>query len=254
MENLIYQWRHGRGNPAPTNMKSKFDPQKHHRRSIRLKGYDYSTEGAYYVTIVAQGRECLFGEIIDGEIHLSQYGEIIQKWWDEIPVHFPNVELGAFVIMPNHVHGIIFINEDRRGEVLSPRESPNSNHQEVISPRDHPNQDNPMNNVDGEISLQQNESMKQGGKTQNQGGETQNQGGETPPLHRPTLGQIVAYFKYQSTKEMNKIETENSITKFWQRSYYEHIIRNEKELQQKTDYIMDNPSQWDEDDVNPMKS
>jgi REP element-mobilizing transposase RayT len=81
---------------------------------------------------------------------------------------------------------------------------------------------------------------------------TKNQGGGTP-LRKPTLGQIVAYFKYQSTKEMNKIETENSITKFWQRSYYEHIIRNEKELQQKTDYIMDNPSQWDEDDENPVK-
>lgn len=198
-------------------MKSKFDPQKHHRRSIRLKGYDYSSEGAYYVTIVTWGRECLFGKIIDGEMRLSKYGEIIQKWWDEIPVHFLNVELGAFVIMPNHVHGIIFIIDDRRGEVLSPRDHPNNNIQDEY--------------VDG----------------------NNNQGRETPPLRKPTLGQIVAYFKYQSTKEMNKIETENSITKFWQRSYYEHIIRNEKELQQKTDYIMDNPSQWDEDDENPVK-
>ena len=60
--------------------KSKFDPQKHHRRSIRLQGYDYSQAGAYYVTIVTQGRECLFGEIIDGEMSLSEYGEIVQKW------------------------------------------------------------------------------------------------------------------------------------------------------------------------------
>jgi REP element-mobilizing transposase RayT len=209
-------------------MKHKFDPQKHHRRSIRLKGYDYSSEGAYYVTIVAQGRECLFGEIIDGEMHLSKYGEIIQKWWDEIPVHFPNVELGAFVIMPNHVHGIIFILDDRRGEVISPRDHANANNQENV------------NNIN------------QGGGINDEGVKTKNQGGGTP-LRKPTLGQIVAYFKYQSTKEMNKIETENSITKFWQRSYYEHIIRNEKELQQKTDYIMDNPSQWDEDDENPVK-
>ena len=81
-------------------MKFKFDPKKHHRRSIRLKRYDYSQAGAYYVTIVTQGRECLFGEIIDGEMHLNKYGEIIQKWWNEIPIPFPNVELGAFIIMP----------------------------------------------------------------------------------------------------------------------------------------------------------
>ncbi len=218
-------------------MKSKFDPQKHHRRSIRLKGYDYSSEGAYYVTIVAQGRECLFGEIIDGEMYLNRYGEIVQKWWNEIPVHFLNVELGAFVIMPNHVHGIIYIVTECRGEVLSPRDNPNNNIQDEFV--------NGNNNEGGE--------QQQGGETQNQGMEFNNQGGETPPLRRPTLGQVVAYFKYQSTKEMNRIETENSITKFWQRSYYEHIIRDEKELQQKTDYIMDNPSQWDEDDENPVK-
>ena len=88
-------------------MKSKFDPQKHHRRSIRLKGYDYSQTGAYYVTIVTFHRDCLFGEIVDGEMYLNEYGEIVQKWWDEIPIHFPNVELGAFVIMPNHVHVMI---------------------------------------------------------------------------------------------------------------------------------------------------
>ena len=241
-------------------MKSKFDPQKHHRRSIRLKGYDYSSEGAYYVTVVAQGRECLFGEIIDGETHLSKYGEIIQKWWDEIPVHFPTVELGAFVIMPNHVHDIIFIIDDRRGEVISPHDHPNSNNQENVNNK---NQGGGIND-EGVKTNNQSGGQQQGGETNNidvatndMGGQSQTQGGEqggeTPPLRRPTLGQIVAYFKYQSTKEMNKIETENSITKFWQRSYYEHIIRNEKELQQKTDYIMGNPSQWDEDDENPVK-
>lgn len=96
------------------NMKPKFDPQKHHRRSIRLQGYDYSQAGAYFVTIVAWQRECLFGEIVGGEMKLNRYGEIIQKWWNEIPVHFPNVEIGAFIIMPNHVHGILIITEDRR--------------------------------------------------------------------------------------------------------------------------------------------
>jgi REP element-mobilizing transposase RayT len=100
--------------------KPKFDPQKHHRRSIRLKRYDYSSEGAYYVTIVTQGRECVFGTIADGEMRLNEYGEIVQKWWNKIPSHFPTVGLGVFVIMPNHVHGIIFITTERRGEVVSP--------------------------------------------------------------------------------------------------------------------------------------
>ena len=107
--------------------RTKYDPQKHHRKSIRLQGYDYSQAGAYYVTIVTQWRECLFGEIIDGEMYINEYGEIVQKWWDEIPTHFPNTELGAFVIMPNHIHGIIFITTNRRGEVLSPRNNPKNN-------------------------------------------------------------------------------------------------------------------------------
>jgi putative transposase len=125
------------------------------------------------------------------------------------------VGLGAFIIMPNHIHGIIFIIARRRGEVLSPHDNPNHNIQNAY--------------VD----------------------ETYKQGGATPPLREPTLGQIVAYFKYQSTKQMNRIETEKAITKFWQRNYYEHIIRDEKDLQNKTDYINANPSLWDDDENNP---
>ena len=89
----------------------KFDPQKHHRRSIRLQGYDYSQAGVYYVTIVTQARECIFGEIANKEMVLSRYGEIIQKWWSDIPIHFLNVETEVFVIMPNHIHGIIIIDD-----------------------------------------------------------------------------------------------------------------------------------------------
>ncbi len=189
----------------------KFDPQKpfdpaqdrHHRRSIRLKGYDYSQAGAYFVTVVAWHRECLFGEIRNAEMRLSRYGEIAQKWWNEIYVHFPNVETGAFVIMTNHVHGIIWIH-GCRGTVS------------VLSDNVH----------------------------------HQTQGGETPPLR--TLGQIIAYFKYQSTKEMNLLDNTGTVTKFWQRNYYEHIIRNERDLQNKTDYIEANPMLWGKDDENPL--
>lgn len=201
---------------------TKFDPQKHHRRSIRLKGYDYSQEGAYFVTMVTWQREFLFGNIANQEMMLSQYGEIVQKWWQEIPVHFPNVETGAFVIMPNHVHGIIYIFEERRGTASYPKGVP-------------------VPEEDGENLVSQNNVMF--GVIQ---------GGGTPPLRGPTLGQIVAYFKYQSTKEMNKADNTGTVTKFWQRNYYEHIIRDEKDLQNKTDYIEANPLLWDEDDENPV--
>ena len=93
-------------------MKSKFDPKKHHRRSIRLKGYDYSQAGAYYVTIVTYQRDCLFGEILNKEMSLNDFGKIAVECWRAIPEHFPFVELGAYVIMPNHVHGIIVIRHD----------------------------------------------------------------------------------------------------------------------------------------------
>ena len=84
----------------------KYDPDKHHRRSIRLKGYDYSQPGAYFVTVVTQDRACLFGEIVDGEMQLNNSGQIAKAAWDELPARFPSVRLDAFIVMPNHVHGI----------------------------------------------------------------------------------------------------------------------------------------------------
>ena len=180
---------------------TKFDPQKHHRRSIRLKGYDYSAGGAYFVTLVTFRRECLFGEVVKGEMRVNRVGEIVQKWWDEIPIHFSNVETWVFVVMPNHIHGIIVIAE-RRGTVPVPNDNQN------------------------------------------------NSGGGTPPLRAPTLGQIVAYFKYQSTKDMNALGN-GTIAKYWQRNYYEHIIRSEREMENIWKYIEMNPSRWDEDEENP---
>lgn len=188
-----------------------FDPQIHHRRSIRLNDYDYSQAGLYFVTIVTQGRVPLFGEVVDGEVRLNRYGEIIQKWWDALPGHFSNVETGAFVIMPNHVHGIIIIGDDRRGTVPVPQE------------------------IKDGIPVPQ-----------------ETQGGGTPPLQKRTLGQIVAYFKYQSTKEINALKG-GPVTKCWQRNYYEHIIRNQQDLELTWLYIESNPAQWDKDTDNPAR-
>ena len=87
----------------------KYSPDVHHRRSIRLKGYDYSRPGAYFVTICTQGRLCLFGDVVDGNVILNESGRMVQTVWDEIPHHYPYVDVDAFVIMPNHIHGIVII-------------------------------------------------------------------------------------------------------------------------------------------------
>ncbi len=90
----------------------KYNPQKHHRRSIRLEGYDYTQIGAYFVTICTWQRECLFGNVVNQEMQLSRYGETVLFNWDYLPRRYPYVLLDAFVIMPNHVHGIIFLTDD----------------------------------------------------------------------------------------------------------------------------------------------
>ena len=93
----------------------RFDPEKHHRRSIRLGGYDYSQAGAYFVTVCTRNRECLFGEIIDGEMRLNDAGRMVDSEWLNTPRIRPQVELDGYIVMPNHVHGIICVVDDGRG-------------------------------------------------------------------------------------------------------------------------------------------
>jgi REP element-mobilizing transposase RayT len=88
-----------------------YDPQKHHRRSIRLKEYDYTQPAAYYITLCTKTRQCLFGDVTKGEMRLNSLGYIAFSCWQAIPNHFPHVELDAFVIMPNHLHGILVISD-----------------------------------------------------------------------------------------------------------------------------------------------
>ena len=203
---------------------TKFDPQKpfddaqgrHHRRSIRLKNYDYSQEGAYFVTMVTWQREYLFGEIVGGEMMLNKVGKIIEREWLELPKRLRYVELGAYMVMPNHFHGILFIHENvgatRQGQTMS------------LSGVE-PLQTIMSDSIDGS------------------------------PLPRgpkpASLGAIIAQFKSRATKRIWKF-SEFKETPIWQRNYYEHIIRDEKDLQNKTDYIEANPLLWDEDNENPV--
>jgi REP element-mobilizing transposase RayT len=96
---LLGIWGHG----------IKYNPEVHHRRSIRLKEYDYSNAGAYFVTMCVKNRECLFGSIHNREMIMNDAGQMVYKWWNELAHKFNNIELDGFVIMPNHMHGIIVI-------------------------------------------------------------------------------------------------------------------------------------------------
>lgn len=99
--------------------KQKYNSQIHHRRSIRLKGYDYSQAGAYFITICCQDRTCRFGKIENDEIVLNDFGTIAHNAWIKLIERFPNIEMDVFQIMPNHMHGIIIINEPNVGATLA---------------------------------------------------------------------------------------------------------------------------------------
>ncbi len=138
----------------------------------------------------------------------------------KLPEHFNEIELDSHILMPNHFHGIIFINDVRRGEVSSPqlKDENDTRRGEVLSPQ----------------LIGERDELKKGGGT--------------PPLRKKiTLGQIVAYFKYQTTKSINN-KYKLSPGRIWQRNYYEHIIRNDKDLNRIRTYIFENPAKWEFDE------
>ncbi len=185
---------------------SKFDPQKHHRHSIRLPNYDYCQRGAYFITIVTWHRECLFGEVVNGEMRLNDLGKIVQWEWLELPKRFCFLELGAFGVMPNHFHGIPIFHANVGATRLGLTESD-------------------LSKLDGS---------------------------PLPRGPRPaSLGAIVAQFKSRVTKRLWKIPSLRGMP-IWQSNYYEHVIRNDRDLQNKTDYIEANPMLWSEDKENPI--
>ena len=197
----------------------KFDPQMHHRRSIRLKGYDYSQAGAYFVTIVAWQREMLFGEIVDRVMNLNRHGYIVRDAWFDLKNHYRHVELGEFVIMPNHVHGIVVLVDDGRGGSSSLGGI-------NLSDETHAGTDTlPINQTRPYVK----------------------------PNPRHGLPEIIRAFKSFSAKRINRLRCTDGIP-VWQRNYYEHIIRNEREMDNIAKYIETNPLRWNEDDENPMKS
>ncbi len=101
-----------------------YNPTKHHRRSLRLKDYDYTHAGAYFVTICTQSRTCLFGTVVDGQIQLNDAGHVVHRTWGELPNRFSHVDVDAFIVMPNHIHGIILVG----AQFIAPRGPQNYRH------------------------------------------------------------------------------------------------------------------------------
>jgi putative transposase len=205
----------------------------HRRQSHRFRSWDYSIPAGYFVTICTQGRECILGEIADGEIHLSGAGEIVRAQWGTVPGHFPGVTLDEYTIMPNHFHGIVVITsvvKPRRGEVSSPHiDGILSTHIEKIP---HPHIDGIPSPDFEEVSSPHIDGIA------------------SPLTPSPRLGTIIAYFKYRSTKLINQ-QRGTPGRKVFQRDFHDRIIRNEAELQHIRTYIRNNHCRWSSDVEHP---
>jgi REP element-mobilizing transposase RayT len=178
----------------------QYDPEKHHRRSVRLKGYDYAQAGAYFVTICTHDHFLFFED--------ETTRTVAEQCWLEIPQHFPYVELDEWVVMPNHVHGILIITSEGGGVQW--------------------NAPTAVASADQGVQLNAPTSISP---------------------HRGTLAVIIRTYKAAVTTLCKRSGQDGFA---WQRGFYEHIIRNERELNAIRQYIANNPAQWEVDRENPQ--
>lgn len=176
----------------------KYNPLIHHRRSIRLKGYDYSKAGAYFITICCEDRLHRFGKVSDNEMILNELGTIAYNEWINLANRFSNFELDVFQIMPNHMHGIIVLSDVGATLAVAQEESA-------------------LNRATARVA--------------------------------PTISDIIgAYKSIVSNACLQLFKLHNkTMGKLWQRNYYEHIIRDARAYQNISNYIINNPSKWNED-------
>jgi len=193
---------------------------KYRIQSARLPGYDYTRAGLYFITICTQNREHYFGEVVDGKMHLSNVGVLADVLWHEIKNHAKNVELHAFTVMPNHIHGILEIMDkpdDDDDDVEALHATPLHHH--VSSPDRH-NPPSEKNEQMAEIS------PKPG-----------------------SLSRIVGSYKSAVSKHAHRLGYEFA----WQSRFYDHIIRNENDYVRISEYIVNNPQKWVDDKFNGDK-
>jgi putative transposase len=177
------------------------------RKLIRLKKYNYNQPNAYYVTMCVNNRRCLFGDVYNKKMILNRYGAIIDKCWNEIPDHFSHVQLDKHIVIPNHIHGIIIIG--KRVDSLS-----------------------------GEYI----ETLRRGTACRAPTNPIEYFGKPVPG----SLSTIMRSFKSAATKQINQLRNTPKKS-VWQRNYYEHIIRNQSDLNRIRHYILNNPLNWKND-------
>ena len=192
---------------------------KYRVRSVRLKGWDYTSAGWYFVTICTRTRLPFFGEIIAGEMHLSLIGQIIAYEWKRTEKIRPYVSLDEWIVMPNHIHGIINLHP---GEGV------------VETSRSNPHNKQKISNLQVVLSHQ---NLRQ-----------RDVSTENPRLKAGSLGAIIGQIKSVCTK---RIRSKGFYDFGWQAGYYDHIIRDNKELDRIREYILGNPYKWDDDEENP---
>lgn len=198
--------------------KSSYNPNIHKRKSIRLKGYDYSKAGLYFITICCKNRIPHFGNISNGKMILNQYGIIAHNEWANTPFIRPNIELGEFIIMPDHMHAIIRI---CTGVLHTPVHIPHTRN-------DIPHTDDRTGVLHTPYDIPESHNHR---------------GVCNTPLRSPsqTIGALIRGYKSSVTKQLNSFNIDCPI---WQRNYYEHIIRDEKSYQNISNYIINNPRKW----------
>ena len=212
-----------------------FNPQIHHRRSIRLKGYDYSKTGLYFITLCVEDKQHLFGDIIDGKMILNQLGQIANDEWINTSDIRDNISLHEFIIMPNHFHCIIEINfkKSENDQSIGAFKSPSQTIGSIIRGykiattkkiKDFLKEESPKiilgeNNSTGELQF--------------------------APISESISGESeIALYSKSISGELQFAPTNSKI---WQRNYYENIIRDEKAYQNISNYIKNNPAKWHED-------
>jgi putative transposase len=210
--------------------------------SARAPFWDYGRNAAYFVTICTQHRKYFFGDVVHGEMVMSEIGKIARDCWMEIPNHFPFVKLDGFVVMPNHVHGIIVIDKMDDGD-HNRTDAINRVSTDTYNSNDHNRTDainrastdtynsNDHNRTDA-INRVSTIEKSIGGVT----------GNHNPMLHE-NLSRIIRWFKGRTSFESRKISADFA----WQPRFHDHIIRNEKSYQTISEYIINNPLQWKND-------